>query len=34
MTKHAYAALLRRALRGGGMSAEDGQGDDEGSLRA
>ena len=34
MTKHAYAALLRRALRGGGMSAEDGRGDDEGSLRA
>jgi DNA-binding transcriptional regulator WhiA len=34
MTKHAYAALLRRALRGGGMSADDGQGDDEGRLRA
>ena len=23
MTKHAYAALLRRALRGGGISADD-----------
>ena len=34
MTKHAYAALLRRALRGGGMSADDGQGDNEGRLRA
>lgn len=30
MTKHAYAALLRRALRSGGMSADDGQTHDEG----
>ena len=29
LTKHAYAALLRRALRGGGMTGDDGQGDDE-----
>ncbi len=30
LTKHAYAALLRRALRGGGMSAGHGQSHDEG----
>ena len=34
MTKHAYAALLRRALRGGGITADDGHGDNEGSQRA
>lgn len=30
MTKHAYAALLRRALRGGAITADHGQGDDGG----
>lgn len=30
LTKHAYAALLRRALRGGGMSAGHGHSHDEG----
>jgi hypothetical protein len=34
LTKHAYAALLRRALRGGGITADDGQSHDEGSRRA
>lgn len=33
MTKHAYAALLRRALRGGGIADVDGSGDLEGSRR-
>ena len=33
MTKHAYAALLRRALRGGGIADGDGSGDLEGSRR-
>ncbi len=33
MTKHAYAALLRRALRGGGIAAEDGPDGAEGSRR-
>lgn len=30
LTKHAYAALLRRALRGGGIAADDGRSHDEG----
>jgi DNA-binding transcriptional regulator WhiA len=30
LTKHAYAALLRRALRGGGMTAGHGHSHDEG----
>ena len=33
-TEHAYAALLRRALRGGGITADDGLGDNEGSRSA
>ena len=33
MTKHAYAALLRRALRGGGITEVHGSGDLEGSRR-
>ena len=33
MTKHAYAALLRRALRGGGISAAAESSDSEGGLR-
>jgi DNA-binding transcriptional regulator WhiA len=34
LTKHAYAALLRRALRGGGMTADDGRATTKGSQRA
>jgi hypothetical protein len=30
LTKHAYAALLRRALRGGGMTADNEHSHDEG----
>lgn len=30
LTKHAYAALLRRALRGAGMTADNGHSHDEG----
>ncbi|MDO2396062.1 helix-turn-helix domain-containing protein [Mycobacterium avium subsp. hominissuis] len=33
MTKHAYAALLRRALRGGGITTEDASDSSEGSRR-